>query len=125
MPTAADQAPTPAVGRQNAGESSQQSGGELSRHYIDHAEAYATGDGLALCSLHHKVLDLGAFTILPDTYSLVFSQHAIAGEASRHMLMGFHGAGIILPQSKDCYPKADFLKWHEGQVFKRPGRSLT
>jgi len=81
-------------------------------------------NGLALCSLHHKVFDLGAFTILPDTYSLVFSQHAIAGEASRHMLMGFHGAGIILPQSKDYYPKAEFLKWHEGQVFKQPGRSL-
>lgn len=81
-------------------------------------------NGLALCALHHKVFDLGAFTILPDTYSLVFSQHAVAGEASRHMLMGFHGAGIILPQSKDYYPKAEFLKWHEGQVFKRPGRQL-
>lgn len=82
-------------------------------------------NGLALCALHHKVFDLGAFTILPDTYSLVFSQHAVAGEASRHMLMGFHGAGIILPQSTDYYPKAEFLKWHEGQVFKRPGRSPT
>lgn len=81
-------------------------------------------NGLALCALHHKVFDLGAFTILPDTYSLVFSQHAVAGEASRHMLMGFHGAGLILPQSKDYYPKAEFLKWHEGQVFKKPGRSL-
>lgn len=81
-------------------------------------------NGLALCSLHHKVFDLGAFTILPDTYSLVFSQHAIAGEASRHMLMGFHGAGIILPQSKHYYPRAEFLTWHEGQVFKRPRRSL-
>lgn len=82
-------------------------------------------NGLALCSLHHKVFDLGAFTILPDTYSLVFSQHAVAGEASRHMLMGFHGAGIILPQSKDYYPQAEFLKWHEGQVFKKPRRELS
>ena len=81
-------------------------------------------NGLALCALHHKVFDLGAFTIVPDTYSLVFSQHAVAGEASRHMLMGFHGAGIILPQSTDYYPKAEFLKWHEGQVFKKPGRSI-
>ncbi len=82
-------------------------------------------NGLALCALHHKVFDLGAFTILPDTYSLVFSQHAVAGEASRSMLLGFHGAGIILPQSKDYYPKAEFLKWHEGQVFKRPGRTQS
>ena len=81
-------------------------------------------NGLALCALHHKVFDLGAFTILPDTYSLVFSQHAVAGEASRHMLMGFHGAGIIMPQSKDYYPRAEFLAWHEKEVFKKPGRSL-
>lgn len=74
------------------------------------------------CKQHAKAY--ANATILPDTYSLVFSQHAIAGEASRHMLMGFHGAGIILPQSKDCYPKAEFLKWHEGQVLKKPGRSL-
>jgi len=79
-------------------------------------------NGLALCALHHKVFDLGAFTILPDTYSLVFSQHAVAGEASRSMLLGFHGAGMIMPQSKDYYPRAEFLKWHEKEVFKRPGR---
>lgn len=59
--------------------------------------------------------------LLPDAYNLVFSQHAVAGEASRSMLFDFHGAGIILPQSKDYYPKAEFLKWHEGQVFKKPG----
>jgi putative restriction endonuclease len=82
-------------------------------------------NGLALCALHHKVFDLGAFTILPDTYSLVFSQHAVAGEASRSMLLGFHGAGMIMPQSKDYYPRAEFLQWHEKQVFKRPGRELS
>jgi putative restriction endonuclease len=81
-------------------------------------------NGLALCALHHKVFDLGAFTILPDTYSLVFSQHAVASEASRSMLLGFHGAGMIMPQSREYYPKAEFLKWHEKEVFKKPGRSL-
>ncbi len=81
-------------------------------------------NGLALCALHHKVFDLGAFTILPDSYSLVFSQHVVAGEASRSMLLGFHGAGMIMPQSKDYYPGGEFLRWHEREVFKRPGRSL-
>lgn len=81
-------------------------------------------NGLALCALHHKIFDLGAFTILPETYSLVFSQHAIASETSQRMLLGFHGAGIILPQAKDYYPSSEFLKWHEKEVFKRPSRSL-
>ena len=81
-------------------------------------------NGLALCALHHKIFDLGAFTILPDTYSLVFSQHVVASEASRHMLLGFHGAGLIMPQSKDYYPSPEFLHWHEKEVFKKPGREL-
>ena len=81
-------------------------------------------NGLALCALHHKVFDLGAFTILPDTYSMVFSQHAVSGEASRKMLLGFHGAGIILPQSKDYFPRTEFLHWHEKEVFKKPGREM-
>lgn len=82
-------------------------------------------NGLALCALHHKVFDLGAFTILPETYSIVFSEHAVAGEASRNMLLGFHGAGIIMPQSTDYYPAADFLVWHEKEVFKKPGRQIS
>jgi hypothetical protein len=54
----------------------------------------------------------------------LFSQHVVAGEASRSMLLGFHGAGMIMPQSKDYYPRAEFLRWHEREVFKRPGRAL-
>lgn len=81
-------------------------------------------NGLALCSLHHKVFDLGAFTILPDSYSLVFSQHVVSGESSRHMLMGFHGAGLIMPQSREYYPEPEFLHWHAKEVFKQPAREL-
>ena len=37
-------------------------------------------NGLSLCALHHKLFDLGAFTIEPGEFRIVFSQHAIAGE---------------------------------------------
>jgi hypothetical protein len=40
----------------------------------------------------------------PDTYSLLFSHHLVAGEISRGMLMGRHGAGMITPQSKGLQP---------------------
>ena len=81
-------------------------------------------NGLALCALHHKLFDLGGFTIVPDTYSVVFSQHATASESTRQRLLAHHGAGMLLPQSKDYYPAHGFLRWHEQQVFKRPGRDL-
>ncbi len=30
---------------------------------------------LVLCSLHHKIFDLGAFTVLPENLQIVFSRH--------------------------------------------------
>ena len=79
-------------------------------------------NGLALCSLHHKVFDLGAFTIRPTDYVMVFSQHLV-GNVEK--LLSYHGAGIQLPQSASYLPKVEFLDWHEDQVFKKPGRDAN
>lgn len=80
-------------------------------------------NGLALCALHPRCL-IGVPSPSSDTFSLAFSQHAVASEASRGMLLGFHEAGLIMPQSKAYYPMREFLHWHEKEVFKRPGRAL-
>lgn len=81
-------------------------------------------NGLALCSLHHKVFDLGGFTVLPETYQLTFSQSIVASDSVKHILLGYHGAGLILPQSRAYYPGQPFLDWHRSEVFKGPGRDL-
>lgn len=36
-------------------------------------------NGLSLCALHHKLFDLGAFTLEPASLKVVFSEHALAG----------------------------------------------
>ena len=36
-------------------------------------------NGLSLCALHHKLFDLGVFTVEPAEHRVVFSQHAISG----------------------------------------------
>ena len=79
-------------------------------------------NGLSLCSLHHKIFDLGAFTVLPQNYQIVFSRHAIGGDATRAKLLAHHGAALIPPQSREYLPSAEFLDWHRKQVFKEPGR---
>jgi putative restriction endonuclease len=79
-------------------------------------------NGLSLCSLHHKIFDLGAFTVLPQNYQIVFSRHAIGGDATRAKLLAHHGAALIAPQSREYLPSAEFLDWHRKQVFKEPGR---
>lgn len=79
-------------------------------------------NGLALCALHHKIFDLGAFTILPDSYKLVFSQQVAGGEVTKHALLERHGNPLLRPQSSDYLPAGHFLAWHEKEVFKRPAR---
>ncbi len=81
-------------------------------------------NGIALCSLHHKVFDLGAFTILPDSYQMIFSQHLNGSEESARRILAYHGASLILPQSREYLPQPEFLDWHRKQVFKSPERQL-
>ena len=80
-------------------------------------------NGIAMCSLHHKVFDLGAFKILPETYQMVFSQQLNGGELASQRMLAYHGSGIILPQAKEYLPHSANLDWHAKQVFKSPPRS--
>lgn len=79
-------------------------------------------NGIAMCSLHHKVFDLGAFKILPENFLMVFSQHLNGSEAVSHRMLAYHGTGMILPQAKEYLPDSANLDWHAKQVFKSPER---
>ena len=80
-------------------------------------------NGIAMCSLHHKVFDLGAFKILPETYLMVFSQHLNGSEGASQRMLAYHGCGMILPQAKEYLPHPANLDWHAKQVFKNPSRA--
>lgn len=82
-------------------------------------------NGIALCSLHHKVFDLGAFTILPGSYQMVFSQHLNGSDESAGRILAYHGASLILPQTREYLPQPEFLDWHRKQVFKNPERPVS
>jgi putative restriction endonuclease len=79
-------------------------------------------NGIAMCSLHHKVFDLGAFKILPETYQMVFSQHLNGSEAASQCMLAYHGSAMILPQAKEYLPHPNNLDRHSLQVFKNPAR---
>jgi len=64
---------------------------------------------MAMCALHHKIFDLGAFTVEPANLSIVFSQNLQLGEATRSHLLSYHGAGIIQPQSQAYRPERAYL----------------
>jgi len=81
-------------------------------------------NGLALCSLHHKLFDLGVFTVLAGEHTIVVSQHVTGGDDARARMLSYHGAGLIRPQSESYLPRPEFLAWHKVEVFKKPGREL-
>jgi len=80
-------------------------------------------NGLALCVLHHKTFDLGAFTIQPDLKLMVSDQvHGSTGV--QEALLRFHGSAIRSPQRPEHTPKQEFLAWHGREVFKGEARHV-
>ena len=82
-------------------------------------------NGLSLCALHHKLFDLGVFTLEPAEHRLIFSQHAITDERGASGELRFHGQRIHAPQHRDLLPAADHVDWNVRWVFKSPARRMV
>ena len=82
-----------------------------------------TVNGLALCSLHHKLFDRGAFTLSQELEILVSDEaHGFIG--LQEWLIKFHGKGINFPQRQSYCPKPNFIGWHIREVFQGGYREL-
>jgi putative restriction endonuclease len=82
-------------------------------------------NGIALNSLHHKLFDLGAFTLsLGDTPpQILVSREVHGGDYARQLLIDLHRKPIRQPQDPAWSPDAAFVKWHHQEVFKGPERA--
>jgi putative restriction endonuclease len=80
-------------------------------------------NGLCLCALHHKLFDLGAFTVEPTRLRIVFSQHAISGTRGLSGVLAHHGQPLLPPQEASLAPAVQFLEWNRTNVFKNPARA--
>ncbi|RKQ50748.1 putative restriction endonuclease [Roseivirga pacifica] len=78
-------------------------------------------NGFAMCSLHHKLFDLGAFTINRD-HQLIVSDRVNGTVGKDEWLLAFHTKEIRKPHSHSYQPNDSFLQWHEEEVFKGYGR---
>jgi putative restriction endonuclease len=79
-------------------------------------------NGLALCSIHHKVFDRGVFTI-SDEGVMVVSDHANGSEGLESVLLRFHGRPIREAQRPEWLPNPQFLDWHRREVFRGMARA--
>ena len=81
-------------------------------------------NGVALCSLHHKLFDRGAFT-LTDSMHMRVSERAHGSMGFTEWLMAFHGKQIRPPQRLTYYPESTFIEWHVSEVFQGPSRYIV
>ena len=80
-------------------------------------------NGLALCSLHHKLFDRGAFTLSEERQILV-SKDADGSVGFEEWLMRFHGKKMNFPQRVAYHPAVEFIGWHVREVFQGDYREL-
>ena len=74
-------------------------------------------NGFALCVLHHKTFDLGAFTVLEGI--VLVSDQANGTTGFQEALMAHHCKPIRDAQHPDWRPEPKHLDWHGREVFKR------
>ena len=76
-------------------------------------------NGLALCSLHHKLLDRGAIAINEDLKIIVSEKVDDTGTPGlQEWVFDFDGKKIRAPRNKIYRPKPEFLNWHIREVFQ-------
>ncbi|WP_199619843.1 phosphorothioated DNA-binding restriction endonuclease [Paenibacillus alkalitolerans] len=78
-------------------------------------------NGIALCSLHHKLFDRGVFTISSER-ALLVAEDASGTQGFEDWLMKYHGREIRSPIHPDYAPREHFVAWHFREVFKAPAR---
>ncbi len=81
-------------------------------------------NGIALCSMHHKLFDRGVFT-LDNSFVLRVAEGAHGSTGFEEWLMRYHGRTIRRPQRVTYYPDKKFINWHIKEVFRGPSRYVV
>ena len=83
-------------------------------------------NGIAMCALHHRLFDAGAFTLAamePDTLPrLVLSELVVGDGEAADRFVALHGRLLAQSQRAADAPDSEHLAWHRAEVFR--GRPL-
>lgn len=74
-------------------------------------------NGLALCTMHHKLFDRGAMAVTEDRRVVV--SHLVNGSTGLdEWLMRFDRQPLRAPRSPEHIPLDEYVRWHVYEVFK-------
>ncbi len=82
-------------------------------------------NGVALCALHHRLLDRGAFTLAaPSTHErmVVVADDAHGGAGFERWLLAFHGQPLAAPVQPGDRVAEPSMGWHRREVFRGRAR---
>lgn len=74
-------------------------------------------NGVAMCTMHHKLFDYGLFAIDPEL-KLKVSTKANGGYGLNEWLLRFHNQEMQRPVKRSFYPEPEFTDWQVNEVFK-------
>ena len=76
-------------------------------------------NGLALCVLHHKLFDLGAFTVATGPHRVLVSDY-VTGHGKEVSIGQYGGERLYVPAglADSLKPAPEFLSWHRSEVFR-------
>jgi putative restriction endonuclease len=78
-------------------------------------------NGICLCPLHHKGLDLGVIGIGADGLVMI-SSRLHGGDATEMSFGQYHQRPLRGPVHGYSPVRVEYVKWHTQQVFKNPAR---
>lgn len=81
-------------------------------------------NGLALCSLHHRVFDKGGLTVGRDLLIRI-SERVMGTTGRQEALLRFNGEPLLRPQRDEQIPESEFLDWHRRNVFRGEARPVS
>lgn len=81
-------------------------------------------NGLALCALHHRLLDRGAFTLASAGPGGAVVEVAHGGDGFERWLLDYHGRPVARPVSAAYRVAEPPVAWHRREVFRGPARPL-
>ena len=82
-------------------------------------------NGVALCSLHHKLFDRGALGLTAGHHVAVSTHFVGRSPAAEDLVLSLVGRPLLPPQPGQSLPAAHHVAWHVAQVFRAPARQAT
>jgi len=82
-------------------------------------------NGLALCSLHHKLFDRGALGIGLDKTVMVSSHFIGRSKSAEEAALAFVVRALLEPQAGSPPPREAHVAWHASELFRSPAREAS